>query len=373
MVFSSLLNVYELSSVHRGSGYRSRPLILRRIVRLFWCSALAFLVVGCSTPNLRPFADGASSFSTSVKTTNASVDVLLSELAQSNPKEPRFSELLESYKKSAETFNDMAGLAAGYSTALVDLGASGESGGAAAEQILGTVNGYSNFLGVGTGVVNLPTELAATAAGRAIKKSAELWTRIQAHEQLLEVMLDADAAVHEMAEALAEVYGPRYMLDGKTRFRPFEKTIRTLSLEKRNFLKAEVGRAKLNFYEEANTFLEKRAYGKAAQSLQDKDDAAAELALEDVTIILQERDRIASEIGEYHSSVQAVLDWQSRQLHTSFLIADTAHAWAAEHRRLLSWFKSCGGSRFLQGECGQFSAATLNALAAEVQLLIKGE
>lgn len=373
MRLSSLMSAYGLPSARQASGNRSRSLILSSIARHFSYVALAFFVVGCSTPNLRPFADGASSFSASVKTTNASVEVLLSEVAQKNSKNAKFRELLESYKKSAKTFNDMAGLAAGYSTALVDLGAAGESGADAAEQILGTVKEFGSFLGVSTGVVNLPIDLATSAAGQAIKKSAELWTRIEAHDKLLEVMRDADEAVQELAEALAEVYGPPYMQAGKAKLRPFDKIVRNLSLEKRNLLKTEVGRAKLKFYEEASAFLEKQAYGEAAKSLKDEDDSAAERVFDEVTTILQERERIAGEIAEYHSSVQAVLDWESRQLHTSYLIADTAQAWAAEHKRLLSWFKSCGGRRFLQGGCGQFSAATLNALATEVQALVKGE
>ncbi len=331
---------------------------------------VALALGACSTPNLKPFADGAASFSTSIKKTNAAVETKFDDVAERQD-DAKLS--LMKYRDAAKIYNEMAGLAAGYSSALADLGAAGETGGEAAEQILQTVKGFSQFLNLAAPGSALPASLAGSAAGRTIQKAAELWTRLEAHGKLLETMSDADLAVQELARALVEVYGQPFKAGEVTKYRPFESIVRGVALFERTDLKADIGRSKLSFYEQATKFLNNQVYGSASKALEEGDTASAATAFADTQHVLDEKARIDDEVAAYRKAEKAVRDWQARQLKVSYLISDTAKAWAAEHQRLLGWFKTCGGTRFLQNECGQFSAATLKALAAEIQTTIKGD
>ncbi len=346
-------------------------LICRRsFMTLILFSAAVLAIGGCSTPNLQPFADGAASFSSSIKETNTTVEVKFNDVAElQNSAIPS----LANYRDAAKIYDEMAGLAAGYSSALADLGAAGETGGEAAEQILQTVKGFSQFLNLASPAISLPASLAGTAAGRTIQKAAELWTRLEVHKRLLETMSDADPAVQELAKAFGEVYGRPYKAGEVTKYRPFESIIRNVALLERIYLKADIGRNKLSFYKQAAELLNREVYGTAAIALEGGDTGKAAQAFANSKQVLDERARIDDEVSAYRQADKAVLIWQSRQLKAAYFIADTAKAWAAEHQRLLGWFKTCGGTRFLQNECGRFSATTLTALAAEIQSIMKGD
>ncbi len=331
-------------------------------------SALA--IGGCYTPNIQPFADGAASFSSSIKVTNVMVDTKLSDVADL---QDSARPILAKYRDATKVYSEMAGLAAGYSAALADLGAAGETGGEAAEQIVQTVRGFSEFLSLAHPGASLPGSLAGSAAGRTIEEAAELWNRLVAHTKLLDTISDADLAVQELATAFVEVYGRPYKADDVTKHRPFERIVRNVALLERTGLKADIGLTKLSFYEQAAKLLDKNVYGTASIALGKGDAAEAAKAFADLKQILDEKEGIDHEISAYRKAEKAVLVWQARQLKTAYLIADTAKAWAAEHQRLLGWMKTCGGTRFLQNECGQFSAATLNALADEIQSIMKGD
>ena len=331
---------------------------------------VALVVGACSTPNLKPFADGAASFSTAIKLTNAAVETKFGEVAE---RQERMEDKLIKYRNAVRIYDEMAGLAAGYSTALADLGAAGETGGDAAEQILQTVNGFSQFLNLGFPGAALPASLAGSAAGRAIRQAAKCWTRLEVQENLLDTMNIADQAVQALAIALIEVYGQPFKSDTGAAYRPFERIVRDVALFERMALKKNIGGETLSFHEEATEFLNTRVYGSASSALEAGDAAGAARVFTDNQAIIDEKARIDDEVAAYRKAEKAVRDWQARQLKASYLIADTAKAWAAEHQRLLGWFRTCGGHRFLQGKCGQFSAATLKALAAEIQVIIKGD
>lgn len=332
--------------------------------------AAAIVIGGCSTPNLKPFADGAASFSTSIKETNTAVETKFYDVAE---RQDRAKPSLTKYRDAVKIYNEMAGLVAGYSAALADLGAAGETGGEAAEQILQTVKGFYQFLDLASPGAALPASLAGSAAGHAIKKAAELWTRLEAHGMLLNTMSAADLAVQELATALVEVYGRPYKAGEVTKYRPFESIVRDVVLLERTALKAGIGRNKLSFYKEATLFLNKKVYSSASGALEGDDIKRAATAFADAQHVLDEKSRIEDEVAAYRKEEKAARIWQARQLKASYLIADTAKAWAAEYQRLLGWFKACGGTRFLKNECGQFSAATLKALAAEIQTIMKGD
>ena len=336
-------------------------------------SAVCLLAVACSTPDMKPFAEGAASLSTSVTKTNSKVETTFAGVADRDSSQK--GNLIK-FQEAARIFSEMAALAAGYSAAVADLAAAGETGAAAADQIVETVKGFTEFLQFGGPTVALPAELAGSAAGRAIQTAAKLWTRLQAQKRLLETMREADPAVQELAGALVEVYGQPIKAGQGTMYRSFEKIIRNLAFFEEAALKREIGGMKISFYEEATKFLEEKAYNEAFRALQDPSPnaaAAAAAAFADKKEILAQKARIEDEISAYRSKVSSVRDWQARQLRASYLIADTAKAWAAEHKRLLGWLESCGGTRFLQSECGQFSAASLKALAVELQFIIKGD
>jgi len=370
-----LASMFNNRRAIQGRAFGLRQLCDAHIYRrgfttLVLFAAVALAIGGCSTPNLQPFADGAASFSSSIMETNTTVEIKFNDVADlQDSAKPS----LTKYRDAAKIYNEMAGLAAGYSVALADLGAAGETGGEAAEQIVQTVNGFSQFLNLASPGIPLPASLVGSAAGRTIQKAAELWTRLEAHKRLLDTMSDADLAVQELAKAFVEVYGRPYKAGEVTKYRPFESIVRNVALLERTNLKADIGRNKLSFYKQATELLNKEVYGTASIALEGGDTGRATQAFADSKQVLDEKARIDDEVSAYRKAEKAVLIWQARQLKASYLIADTAKAWAAEHQRLLGWFKICGGIRFLQNECGQFSAATLKALAAEIQSIMKGD
>lgn len=327
----------------------------------FGVSSILFSVVvsllclsGCATPNMQPFADGAAKLSTSVRLTNSSVETKLSTLAETHDalKTPS-----EDFGEAAKIFNDMANLASSYSASIAELAAAGETGGEAAQKVMDTINGFPELLGLKNPAL-IPASIGGLAVGNAIQQAAELWNRKEVQEDLLEAIEVADPAVQALANAFGKMYGRP--VNGVDQHYPV--IIKRAASLVKSGLKRKIGAKKLKFYKDSE-----KVESDAISTLGRNKSLSAE-----VEATLMMRERIRPDVLAYYSDVQAIQEWEARQLAISYLIADSARAWALEHKRLLIWFKQCGGARYLKNDCGQFSASSLSALASDLQFVMKG-
>jgi|GEM_PF-6887616 len=333
-------------------------------------------LAACSTPNLQPIADQTAKLAAAVKQQNAAVggsirtvseQVNADSTAKATTK-TQAKTAADNFAATAKVVDDMVDLAAAYTGEIAALAAAGEKGGEAADQLADTIQGFTSFLGFANTAIPLPVELSGTIAGEAVREAARAFTRVQAQNNLLATMEEADDGVRELANALVEIYG-RPLENGQSR--PMEKAVTESARLQRAYLRRAFGVVRIKFYETGRESIDK-VYGTAGAKLATADLAAANSELQAHAELIEKLADLEPKYEQMQADIAAVNARRNQRIEAGYAIADAATAWAKEHQRLLGWFRQCAGTRVFEAPCGDFSAQNMQAQIDRIRIFLEG-
>jgi len=333
-------------------------------------------VAACTTPNLQPIADQTAKLAAAVKQQNADVGSSIRTVADRvgadstarSTTKAQAKAAADNFAATARVVDEMVDLAAGYTGEIAALGAAGEKGGEAADQLANTIQGFSNFLGFANTAIPLPVDLGGTIAGEAVRETARAFTRVQAQNTLLATMELADDGVRELAKALVEMYG-RPLENAQAR--PMERAVTESARLHRAYLRRDFDVVRIKFYETGRASLE-GVYGTAGQKLALADLAAANSTLQEHAELIDKLAELQPKYDQMRSDIAAVNAQRNQRIEAGYAIADAADAWAQEHQRLLGWFRQCAGTRVFEAPCGDFSAQNMQAQIDRIRIFLEG-
>ncbi len=363
-----------------GISQWGSKVILNRYIALVCLIA----VTGCATPNIQPMAEQSAALAASVKQQNAAVGsrfAKVTDLVSASPfadlkMKSQLDKSKTNYTKTVQIVDSLVDLAAAYTAEIAVLGAAGEKGGEAADQLVDTLQKFPGVLGYANPLAELPAGLAGSVAGRVIREAASAFTRVQAQDSLLKTMEGADNAIQKLADGLIEIYG-RPQRNGSRR--PMHEIVTELAVLQINSQRDAFGRTRIKFYEDGLKELEV-LYGSTGENLyndQSEPEFSKRLtnAKGELEVIGKLRAQLANLRKDYEQlqeNIAAIGDWRDRRIEVGFAIADAAAAWGLENQHLLSWFRKCAGTRIFRGRCNDFSVQNLQAQLKRIQIILEG-
>lgn len=193
--------------------------LAHRALRALAAGAAAALTA-CATPDLKPFSDQTAALATAVAGEQRQIAVKYEQIielyeqackraerqaALQPPGELSDCKQRDERKADAKTFgmvreviDTILAKAALYATRLAELSSAGESGSAAAQSLLGSLQQLGSIGGFATAI---PLEGIKVA----LDKIATAVTRVQAQESLAEAAARAEGAVQAIADGIVEI------------------------------------------------------------------------------------------------------------------------------------------------------------------------
>lgn len=165
----------------------------------FLAVVLLTLGLGCSLPDLGPFAQSTASLEASARKVDASVTRMLEELAKRHPQEVEFAKFKLRFSKAWEMRLALMEVLVDYSEALEGIAKAGQNGEAGARSLVDSINEVARGLGQAGAVAGLAAELAGKIYG--------LISTGLAHNNLEDAMNSADKAIQSVASTVVQDLG----------------------------------------------------------------------------------------------------------------------------------------------------------------------
>lgn len=337
--------------------------------------ALTFaLLAGCATPDLRPFADETARLATAVSGEQRQIalkfdqvvalyDEACTKRSRAAPAQPPLSCRLKAererqaadYAESRRVIDGVLEKSVAYAGALAELAAAGESGGDAAQSLLGSLKQLGGLVGVGG------TAVSASVAA-ALEKIATAVTRVQAQRSLAAAAAAAQPAIVTVAEGIRELHAPSARLAASLHADELDANL-TLA-----------GEDLVGLFHDAAAGLD--GLGRRLHALQlaavascgqDGDKAkCAQLpeALRNAESLGRVLDHLRPQYEAYQARRAAALRWRADRRDNLAAIARAAGAWQAEHANAAEALARCGGLMALR--CMRVDAATLRAAVDQI-------
>lgn len=380
--------------------------------RLLWCSALAAVIqlTGCATADLTAFSDQTTSLTDTLIGEHQLIAekmnevVTLSELGAAegwfakpvfasedgsaeravrtladnfDPEEKQ--ETRRAFLDRAEALRRTYDAIRGYSTSLAELAAAGETGDAAVQRSVGTLNGLVSTLGG-------PATFVGASAAQAVGEIGDLVTQAQAQsrvEDAMSILAGPEGALRKTVDLLLQE------LDALERSFVLPLYDQVTLLEQYHH-----GPGLISFYNNSNSWM----YRNRAFYLMRMDDEARAEFLQDATeqelyeaLIaclgsqpscpqaslaagLASRLILISDIEEQFRSYEAAIrrntQWRNARVQAIALAKDALVAWADQHDAIYGSLQSCGGFKALKPGCGNWSEANLESAVVRLQNIL---
>lgn len=331
------------------------------------------LLCGCATPNLQPFADQTARLAEAVSGEQRQIALKFEQVielydeackkAKRNKqdtlpcKQKQEREVQAGdYAESRRIVDGLLEKAVLYAATLAELAKAGETGGQAAQTLVGTVKQFGSLVGVGGTAVT--TSVAAT-----LEKIATAVTRVQAQRSLVEATEAAQPAIAAVADGIRELHAPSDKIAGV--LHADEKDV-LLTLTGEDvvglFHDAAAGREALS---QRLRGLEVATSGRCADPGADKAKCtqlqAALRSADDLGRLLEQ---LRPEYQAYEARRTAALRWRADRKENLAAIARATGAWKAEHARAADALKRCGGLNAYR--CAEVDAASLKTLVDQI-------
>jgi len=212
------------------------------LLKLSLICVIALIIAGCSaTPNVTGFAEGTANLYAAsageLQSVSKAFDRVI-ELSESKKKE-KLTDQKKSFEASQKAINAILQQAVTYSSELVALSESGETGGAAAKSLGDSLNGFVQLAGG-------PAAVVSGTVAKILEKVGEVVTRVQAQKSLRAAVTQAQDGVRLVADALACLYGEATAQSGCNVVIRFAGV---LSSEEKKILLDKTGPNLIGFYE----------------------------------------------------------------------------------------------------------------------------
>jgi hypothetical protein len=330
-------------------------------------------LVGCATPNLQPFAEQTTRLAEAVSGEQRQIvlkfeqvielyDEACKKANRASPKRDAQPPLAcrqkqqreadaASYAESRRIIDGLLEKAVQYSASVAELANAGETGGQAAQSLLGSVKQFGSLVGVGgtaiTGTVAATLEKVATAV-----------TRVQAQGSLADATAAAQEAIATVADGVRDLHAPSDRIAG------------VLYADEKDVLLTLAGEDVVGLFHDAAAGREavsQRLRGAELASLGRCGETGAERAkcaelqaafrnAEDLGKLL---DHLRPEYQSYETRRAAALRWRADRKENLAAIAKATGAWKAEHARVAEALKRCGG-------LGAYRCATIDAASLKM-------
>jgi hypothetical protein len=357
-------------------------------------AACALALAGCATPNVQPFAEQTAALATAVSGEQKRIAVkyeqvvdLYSEACKragkraqpkSNApaKEPdcstrdKLKEDAKTYSVVREALESVFASAVIYATRLAELSSAGETGSAAAQSLLGSLQRLGS---IGGFAVAAPIEGLKVA----LDKIATAVTRVQAQDSLAQATATADAAIQAIADGIAEIR----VAEANHVNSLFQGEIAVaLTLANEDlvglFEDATISREALS----ANVRMRTAQLAKLNECGPEPDTRPqpGKKASTDPCDLLRADLRGAEELGrlleqlrpqydEYMARRAAAVRWRAERKENFTMVGKAAQAWKAEHAKVVQYLQRCGGLRAVR--CGTLDAGALRSLIDHIKEL----
>jgi len=354
--------------------------------------AVLLLVSACATPDIKPFANQTAVLAGAVEGELTAIEskfTQIEEWAETKEDANKWIEQRKRYVVQKLVVSAVLSDTVKYSTALVELAEAGETGSAAVDSIVKTMNGFASVVGI----AGMPANFATSVAGKALKEIATAVTRVQAQNKLRDVILTTsgtDGAITLMAALIEDIYA-----DVQLNF------IAALNREERRLIQNRIGVNALQFYRSisddrelenyyANLRLllpdksqnpsakrfceisktEKMVGGKKVVEVKNTScilgvEIQSMAALHQVLAVLQPKEI------QYKDLNSKAAKWQKARTGKAAAIVAAVKVWVVEHQKLADVLEQCGGLRALNSKCGNLTAANLKAAVEKIKAIYK--
>lgn len=357
----------------------------------------ALIISSCATPDIKPWAENTAKLSVAVSTEHSAVltrmvgaKASIEAWNASDRRVTEVGEVIEIYQTNASKIEAILDLAVDYSNALTELAAAGESGEAAAEQIIGSFQRFKDAANV-----TFPGAGAATdIIGKVFGSVSDAITRIQSQKSLEAAMQIAEVGpVPVIAEQITEMFrkanpeksvragAQRQIIVG---FQGVEDGIaldiagfnRTAFYKGVNVTKIELNgipatRLDHYFAELGNQIRQQNALkGICSPNPEPNNGAVGCLTGETAEGLAAIVNLVIATEANYQQFANARSEnaaFARQRTTAADKIAGAVKAWRNEHTRIYEMLKQCGGWKALRGSCGNLTFANFEAAVEKLK------
>lgn len=365
--------------------YRMMLLNSRRAV----VATMALLLVGCATPNVKPFAEQTTRLATSVSLEQRALATEFTNISkrleklESKEQRARRDERADELEKKREDLNQRKNRVATYdrivkaalqkavtySDQLASLAEAGESGSDAAGSLINTVNSFASLGGMGAGIV-------VGSVAQALKVLGELHVRKEAQDSLEKATKAAQPAVDALADVVAAIYEENG---------PYHKLVTGLELKSTGYLREDAGIHTIGLYNRidgmrdqlffkvqkhmARFDVDKGFCVDAAGRQQDSCFAARDIqTVADLNRMMQQVEPIAQ---KYEADKNEIEQRFAKRLSNARIIVRAVKQWRLEHQKIAGVLEKCGGLKFQK--CQAMNVSNLKTVVEELRERLKAE
>jgi hypothetical protein len=242
-----------------------------------------------------------------------------------------------------------------YSTALAELAAAGETGGEAAQSLLGSLKQFGSLVGVGGTAVS---ETVANTLG----KISTAVTRVQAQKSLADATAAAQPAIVIIADGIRELHAAGDKFAGGLHSDELDALL-TIAGEDRVglFQDAALG---INGLGQRLHGLELANFAKCGQGADRAKCSELPEVLRNAETLSRVLDQLRPGYEAYQTKRAAALRWRAERSENLTAVARAAVAWQAEHAKAAEVLARCGGLNVYR--CARLDAATLKAAVDQI-------
>ncbi len=376
-------------SVPVHPGHSLCPLYQQRLLQHCLMVGLVFLLFGCATPNVKPFAEQTAKLATSISMEQkaaasefVSISTRLKKLAneahRAKKKDLKTALLekkdkLDKQKQKITAYDQIVKStlqkAVEYSDQLASLAEAGENGSDAAGALIGTVNEFASLGGLGTGLVT-------GSVAQALKLVGELHVRKEAQDSLETATRAAQPAVNALADVVIAIYD----ING-----PYYKIVTGLEVKAIAYLRDDAGIHTIGFYNKIDImrdelffkvkkhmarFDAKKGFCVDGGGKQQKSCFAARdiQTVADLNRMMQQVEPVAL---KFEADKKEIKRRFSRRMSHARMIVKAVKQWRVEHQKIAGILEKCGGMKFQQ--CQSMSVGNLKTLVSELREKLKAE